>query len=101
MPPGNFKRLPAGKWLQMPGQCFYAIRSAILRRPTVEIVEDGPEVLAARRGLGLYPMTGSGGGIPIWRDGVVIGGIGVGGALPDPDIACAEAALAALADRAS
>jgi uncharacterized protein GlcG (DUF336 family) len=78
-----------------------AYTSAILRRPTVEIVEDGPEVLAARRGLGLYPMTGSGGGIPIWRDGVVIGGIGVGGALPDPDIACAEAALAALADRAS
>jgi hypothetical protein len=33
VPPGNFKRLPAGKWLQMPGQCFYAIRSAILRRP--------------------------------------------------------------------
>jgi uncharacterized protein GlcG (DUF336 family) len=37
-----------------------------------------------------------GGGLPVARDGVVVGAIGASGASEDEDVECAEAALAAL-----
>jgi uncharacterized protein GlcG (DUF336 family) len=41
-------------------------------------------------------MTGLGGGLPIWRGGVLLGGIGIGSGTGAEDIAVAEAALAAI-----
>jgi glc operon protein GlcG len=72
-----------------------AYTSAMFGRTTLEIGTDTPsEVLNARRNIGLYPMSGSGGGIPIKSGDVLIGAIGVGGELPDIDIDCAMAGLA-------
>jgi uncharacterized protein GlcG (DUF336 family) len=52
--------------------------------------------------FGLHTTAGGrfvifGGGVPIVRDGVVVGGIGVSGATVDQDVACAKAGSAAAA----
>lgn len=78
-----------------------AYTSAVFRRTTLDIGNDTPvEVLNARRNIGLYPMSGSGGGIPIKRGDIVIGAVGVGGELPNIDIDCAMAGLAVVPDEA-
>jgi glc operon protein GlcG len=41
-------------------------------------------------------MTGLPGGLPIWRGGVFLGGIGVGSGSAAQDVEVAEAALAAI-----
>ncbi|WP_431298625.1 GlcG/HbpS family heme-binding protein [Tabrizicola sp. BL-A-41-H6] len=41
-------------------------------------------------------MTGLPGGLPIWRNGVLLGGIGVGSGSGAQDVEVAEAALAAI-----
>ena len=41
-------------------------------------------------------MTGRAGGLPIWRGGVLLGGIGIGSGTGAQDIEVAEAALAAI-----
>ncbi len=41
-------------------------------------------------------MTGLPGGLPIWRNGVLLGGIGIGSGTGDQDVEVAEAALAAI-----
>jgi uncharacterized protein GlcG (DUF336 family) len=65
-------------------------------------------VLAAPGGplFGLHTSAGGrfvifGGGVPIFVDGAVVGGIGVSGAAVDQDVACAEAALAVAEQRLS
>lgn len=41
-------------------------------------------------------MTGLPGGLPIWRNGILLGGIGIGSGSGDQDVEVAEAALAAI-----
>jgi glc operon protein GlcG len=41
-------------------------------------------------------MTGLPGGLPIWRNGVLLGGIGIGSGTGDQDVEVALAALAAI-----
>lgn len=41
-------------------------------------------------------MTGLAGGLPIWRNGVLLGGIGIGSGTGAQDVEVAEAALAAI-----
>jgi glc operon protein GlcG len=41
-------------------------------------------------------MTGLPGGLPIWRNGVLLGGIGIGSGTGDQDVEVAQAALAAI-----
>ncbi len=41
-------------------------------------------------------MTGLPGGLPIWRGGVLLGGIGIGSGTGAQDVEVAEAALAAI-----
>jgi glc operon protein GlcG len=41
-------------------------------------------------------MTGLPGGLPIWRNGVLLGGIGIGSGTGAQDVEVAEAALAAI-----
>lgn len=41
-------------------------------------------------------MLAFAGGLPVLADGEMVGGLGVSGAQPDQDLACAHAALAAL-----
>ncbi|MGY1594091.1 heme-binding protein [Geodermatophilus sp. SYSU D00708] len=77
-----------------------AATAAAFRRPSwelAEVAERRPEVLlAAGEHLGFRPTT-LGGGLPVLRDGEVVGGVGVSGATPQEDTTCAEAAVAVLA----
>jgi uncharacterized protein GlcG (DUF336 family) len=41
-------------------------------------------------------MTGLPGGLPIWRGGILLGGIGIGSGTGAQDVEVAEAALAAI-----
>ncbi len=75
--------------------------AAAFHRPSGElreVAERRPEVLVvAGEQLGFRPTTLSG-GLPVLRDGEVVGGVGVSGATPEEDTACAEAAVAVLAE---
>ena len=77
-----------------------AATATAFQRPSGElrdVQERRPEVLEmAGVQLGFRPTT-LGGGLPVLRDGAVVGGVGVSGATPEQDTACAEAALAVLA----
>ncbi|MBB3082391.1 heme-binding protein [Geodermatophilus sabuli] len=76
-----------------------AATAAAFQRPSGElreVDERRPEVLrVAGEQLGFRPTT-LGGGLPVLRDGAVVGGVGVSGATPEEDTACAEAALEVL-----
>jgi len=76
-----------------------AALSAAFRRPSREFVE------AARENPGFWlnatqshGMIIGAGGYPITRDGVLIGGIGCGGATGDEDHLCAEAGAKAISN---
>lgn len=56
-----------------------------------------PAIAAATDGA----MTGLAGGLPIWWDGVLLGGIGIGSGSGEQDIEVALAALAAIGASAS
>ncbi|WP_091321381.1 heme-binding protein [Geodermatophilus ruber] len=74
--------------------------AAAFRRPSGELAalrEVRPEVLElAGEQLAFRPTTLSG-GVPVVRDGAVVGAVGVAGATPEQDVECAEAACAVLA----
>ena len=67
-------------------------------RPTAELA---PLAVAGGELFGLH-ASGHGryvlfaGGLPVLIDGVAVGGVGVSGGSAEQDVACAEAALAAL-----
>lgn len=69
-------------------------------RPSVELAhlaEHFSDVLAiATDEAGFRPVTLDG-GVPLFRDGVLIGAIGVSGGAPEADRRCADRAAAALA----
>jgi glc operon protein GlcG len=73
------------------------------RKPTKEI---GDKIRHPEKGFdiayyGDSKFVGWGGGIPIWRDGQVVGAIGVSGLSSAEDIALATFGLELLADKAS
>lgn len=51
-----------------------------------------PAIAAATNGA----MTGLSGGLPIWRGGILLGGIGIGSGSGAQDVEVAQAALAAI-----
>ena len=83
------------------GRCAPGLPRSRLQAP------DGPQVFDAAKMLkddpslvhGLSHFTSAtvvGGGLPIIVDGEVVGGIGVGGASVEEDVACAQAGIDAL-----
>lgn len=89
-----FVRMDGAKPMSVESAQRKAYTAATTQFPTKEFYDtfrDGPEVVL----LALMPgATGFGGGHPITDDGVVIGGIGVGGgsAVQDAEIAAKAAA---------
>jgi uncharacterized protein GlcG (DUF336 family) len=74
-----------------------AAMAAGFRRPTKDYVEAARENAAFWTGVGerLGMIVGPG-GYPITREGVLVGGIGCGGALGEEDHLCAEAGAKAV-----
>lgn len=87
--------------LRMTGARVLSLRSARAKaqtaastgKPSSALAEAvRPAIAAATEGA----MTGLPGGLPIWRGGVLLGGIGVGSGTGAQDVEVAEAALAAI-----
>ncbi|NEK59916.1 heme-binding protein [Geodermatophilus sabuli] len=76
-----------------------AATAVAFRRPTGDLAaikESRPEVIDAVADQLSFRPTTLRGGLPLLRDGAVVGAIGVSGGTGEQDIECAEAALAAL-----
>lgn len=87
--------------LRMTGSKYLSLLSARAKARTAASigVESGmippqvaPLIAAATQGA----VTGLGGGLPIYMDDVLLGGIGVGSGSPEQDRAVAKAAIAAI-----
>ena len=92
--------------LRMSGARVLSLRSARAKaqtaastgKPSSDLAEAvRPAIAAATAGT----MTGLPGGLPIWRGGVLLGGIGIGSGSGAQDVEVAEAALAAIGASAS
>ena len=87
--------------LRMTGAKVLSLRSARAKaqtaastgKPSAALPEAvRPAIASATDGA----MTGLAGGLPIWRGGVLLGGIGIGSGTGAQDVEVAEAALAAI-----
>lgn len=86
-------RMVGAKFLSQKTAHAKACTAASIGAPSDQIPEPvRPAVAAASGGS----VTGLPGGLPIIKDGVIMGGIGVGSGSPQQDISVARAALAAI-----
>nr|WP_255670399.1 heme-binding protein [Aeromicrobium wangtongii] len=75
-----------------------AATAAAMGRPTSDLAdlrEAHPELLDLLAGQVAHPLTTLPGGLPLMADGRCVGAVGVSGAHPDDDVACAATAAAA------
>ena len=79
----------------VPLKAHTAISFRTATHTLAERVASDPVRVASFVGTGQFTLVG--GGLPISRDGQVIGAIGVGGGSPEQDVTVAQAAVAALA----
>jgi uncharacterized protein GlcG (DUF336 family) len=86
-------RMDDAKLLSMFTATTKAVSAASHRRPTSEIdAEMAPSLAAASGGR----LTNMAGGLPIVFDGICVGGIGIGSAPDEEDVAIATAGLNAI-----
>ncbi|KIC44954.1 heme-binding protein [Tateyamaria sp. ANG-S1] len=86
-------RMTGAKYLSLKSAQTKARTAASIRAPSDAIPEAvGPTIAAATDNA----VTRLGGGLPIFFDGVCVGGIGVGSGTADQDKDVAKAALAAI-----
>ncbi len=86
-------RMTGARVLSMRSARAKAQTAASTGKPSSALAEAvRPAIAAATEGT----MTGLPGGLPIWRNGVLLGGIGVGSGSGAQDVEVAEAALAAI-----
>jgi len=91
------RRLPGAPATGSETARHKARSAALSGRPSQymeDMINDGRPAFLSVPGLSAT-MTG---GLPVRRDGVVVGAIGVSGARPDQDVDIGQAALAAFAD---
>jgi uncharacterized protein GlcG (DUF336 family) len=87
--------------LRMAGAKVLSLRSARAKAQTAASTGRSSDALpeAVRPAIASATggaMTGLAGGLPIWRNRVLLGGIGIGSGTGAQDVAVAEAALAAI-----
>ncbi len=86
-------RMSGAKFLSLKSARSKARTAASIGAPSAAIPEHvGPAIAAATGG----EVTRLGGGLPIYVDDTLVGGIGIGSGSPEQDVAVAEAALAVL-----
>lgn len=92
--------------LRMTGAKFLSLKSARAKARTSASTgaesgsiptEVAPLIAMATQG----DMTGLGGGLPIYMEGMLVGGIGVGSGRPDQDVNVAKAAIHAIGGHTS
>jgi glc operon protein GlcG len=92
-----FNRMDGAIWAGAYGSQGKAVASAAFARPSGELAEraDTPIIrgIAAAEGGHMIPSQG---GVPIIRNGVVEGAVGVGGGTSQEDEDCARAGVAKL-----
>ena len=77
-----------------------AVGAAMFRRDgawLLSTANDRQAFWAAVKGMAGKDIVPGPGSLPITRDGKVVGAIGVSGAAPNEDLACAEAAVSSMA----
>jgi glc operon protein GlcG len=88
-----FDRMDGARWATVEAAQGKAHTALMMGKPSGELADQlaggAVQILAIP---GVMPMRG---GIPIWADGSLIGGIGVGGSLPSEDEGCARAGVEA------
>ncbi len=86
-------RMTGAKYLSLLSAKSKARTAASIGAPSGNIPAPvAPLIAAATQG----EVTGLGGGLPIFFDGILVGGVGVGSGSPDQDIAVAAAAIATI-----
>ncbi|MEM8570576.1 MAG: heme-binding protein [Pseudomonadota bacterium] len=86
-------RMTGAKFLSLKSARSKARTAASIGAETASIPEPvGPAIAAATGG----DVTRLGGGLPIFVDDHLVGGVGVGSGSPDDDLAVAQVAIAAL-----
>ena len=76
-----------------------AVGAAMLARDggaIAQMAQDRPAFFSAISAMNRVPMVPGIGSLPIEKDGIIVGAIGISGAKPEQDLECAEAALSAL-----
>lgn len=76
-----------------------AVGAAMLLRDgasLLQMAEDRPGFFSAVDRLVRMPLIPGPGSLPIKRDGLTVGAVGVSGARPEQDLQCAEAGLASV-----
>jgi uncharacterized protein GlcG (DUF336 family) len=87
--------------LRMTGSRVLSMRSARAKAQTAASTGKPSSALAEAVRVAIAvatdgAMTGLPGGLPIWKNGVLLGGIGIGSGTGDQDVEVAKAALAAI-----
>ncbi len=86
-------RMTGAKFLSLKSAEAKARTAASIRAPSDAIPETVGPAIAAATG---NDVTRLGGGLPIFVDGICVGGIGVGSGTPEQDKDVADAALSAI-----
>jgi uncharacterized protein GlcG (DUF336 family) len=90
----SFQRMSDAIWAGVFGSQGKAMAAVAFGRPSGELTEraDHPTFRGIVSSEGGHMIMGQG-GMPVFRDGVVIGGVGVGGGTPQQDEDCAIAGI--------
>ncbi|MBO6916862.1 MAG: heme-binding protein [Rhizobiaceae bacterium] len=86
-------RMTGAKFLSRKSALSKALTAASIRAPSSNIPEAVRPAIGAATGGN---VTGLGGGLPVIKDGICVGGIGVGSGSAEQDIEVAIAALSAV-----
>lgn len=87
--------------IRMDGAKYLSMKSALSKARTAASIGGPSDAIPEGVGLAIAAATDGevtrlGGGLPIFSDGIRLGGIGVGSGSPDQDKAVAEAAITAI-----
>lgn len=87
--------------IRMDGAKYLSLKSALAKARTAASIGGPSDAIPEAVGLAIAAATDGevtrlGGGLPIYSDGIRLGGIGVGSGSPDQDKAVAEAAIKAI-----
>lgn len=87
--------------IRMSGAKYLSLKSALAKARTAGSIKVPSDAIPEAVGLAIAAATDNnvtrlGGGLPIFMDGVCVGGIGVGSGTAEQDLSVAHAALSAI-----